>query len=1401
MPVLTTYPLDLSGVQVSNRITGEIKTITQSADRVFIPTGGPFYTKSLKVFQGTRLLQPVTDYIALELNRDGSLASGKEVCNVLFIKNTATSFRLEYQVIGGVYSDFSNELIGLINATPLDKLNVLTWGSIIGKPTTFPPTAHSHYPYEWRGYTQLVHLIEQLRLTVVAGDQAQFAAFYQYIDNNLPTIVSDYLDGNGLFFIDRTPTVNGNVLLKGQGTASSPFGIDLAELLDELDVRYFQNSINPLTRIGAISDSFLPVSAGFFNCLAPLANIVSLSAVANVERNGDLLTLLPATNGEIIRYVYGYVRQWSGNPNIQRYKPTNHQYRPPGLANNEEIMDLFGYHEQSMIGSIFTIAADGAATFKENCIIWLNGTFSSADHVVERIGGKLIDACPVKDVPSLYLQSPKICKMRNGSKYLLYFWNASGVNVCKMDNITKTFTPVTNWHGKLRRVIMLPDPDQGIEVEQSVTETTIRTGQDFCRPFAWLEEQKIYPDEEFIFDEVSRTSISTHDWSYANGSRSSIGVCVVGDTIKAFATICHQISINEIATGVYRGGELLELGFSLEIQPTLATPVYKWVRHRRANEVLDAGYGNMTATNQGRGSVEIYEDHGVVTIPVDLHSYLLWHNALQAVSRIQLNDGRLLIFGHPNAYARSINLYNTKNGISKLPRVDWMFSLYHFMRTWAVGAHNGFSFDTGRPSYTILKDKINLPPPTVNAVDSSAMVLADGTVILTEREASPLTVSFTSARITAYRPSATVINYPTVTHGDLNGFNTSDYRIEMAGDYLIGSKGYYDVIPWTSARRADGTTKVGSLVWFKPVGTVPFNEVCHANIGINWATRRFVKTEPYRFTPQGFNTVDDFVTSFVAKVGVNTLGMSWTIIASPEDPNTGIISIYAARADNSANDYILPVKMSWVSGVLTGVVVQNNVLLNNQYSHRHSGIHDPRYAFGRLQWVMEYNAAKTEAYWAGKRANVSIHIGETLSRPDIISLKEVKSGNNSTWTFISAEGTAPGTGGYKSLVATQRGIGMMTDDIGYGVFRGLRPFKSLAYDSGTIFKTEDPFIYVTPRPPSNFVLNITDTIDVQLGGVYGKIEPSTYSLTDPVYSDVVDARNKTILIYVVLELGLPVINFRETPMTENVYSTYIGKCITDSYGVMELEIEPVSRIGNYRPSATPRGSSFSVSSGTADQQRLLNWDANIFGSDGTVDDGLLEIASGSTPGETYNQVIQPGEKYRVLLMSAGGGGGALRSPVDGTSGGPTRCEVLPGTSIVFLAGGGGGTWGTDGAGARNGSHGAKGVATVNPVAFSLSDIRIKPPVKMPGGSFFVPGLIIPGQRHGHGGSGMVTVNAVSGLGYYSGNGAAGNVAEFTIGNDTAAAFTMTITLGSPGISGSSGTFHGGNGYYSVKRFI
>ena len=181
MATLKTYALDLTGAKASNKIAGEDKTISKDADRVFIPTGGPFYTKSLKVWSGTTLLKPLVDYVALELNREGTVDSGKEVCNVLYIKNAAKSFKLDYQVIGGQYADLTNELTALLNATPIDKLNVLTWGSILNKPTTFPPTAHTHYPYEWRGYTQVIHLLEQLRQVVVAGDAPSISTVYQYI--------------------------------------------------------------------------------------------------------------------------------------------------------------------------------------------------------------------------------------------------------------------------------------------------------------------------------------------------------------------------------------------------------------------------------------------------------------------------------------------------------------------------------------------------------------------------------------------------------------------------------------------------------------------------------------------------------------------------------------------------------------------------------------------------------------------------------------------------------------------------------------------------------------------------------------------------------------------------------------------------------------------------------------------------------------------------------------------------------------------------------------------------------------------------------------------------------------------------------------------------------------------
>ena len=52
MSKLKVFPVDLLGTAPSNKVVGEVRTIQRNEDRIFIPTGGPFYSKSLKVWSG-----------------------------------------------------------------------------------------------------------------------------------------------------------------------------------------------------------------------------------------------------------------------------------------------------------------------------------------------------------------------------------------------------------------------------------------------------------------------------------------------------------------------------------------------------------------------------------------------------------------------------------------------------------------------------------------------------------------------------------------------------------------------------------------------------------------------------------------------------------------------------------------------------------------------------------------------------------------------------------------------------------------------------------------------------------------------------------------------------------------------------------------------------------------------------------------------------------------------------------------------------------------------------------------------------------------------------------------------------------------------------------------------------
>lgn len=1392
MATLKTYALDLTGAKASNKIAGEVKTISKDADRVFIPTGGPFYTKSLKVWSGTTLLKPLVDYVALELNREGTVDSGKEVCNVLYIKNAAKSFKLDYQVIGGQYADLTNELTALLNATPIDKLNVLTWGSILNKPTTFPPTAHTHYPYEWRGYTQVIHLLEQLRQVVVAGDAASISSVYQYIENNVKDIAMDYINKNGLFFIDKTPTPNGNVLLDGLGTPGAPLKINLEQLLKELDVRYFQNSINPLSRVGAISDSFLPISAGFFNCACPLNTAVSMSIVGNVERNGDLLILSPATNGEIIRYVYGYVRGWSNDADIGRYKATNQQYRPPGLAANEEIMDLCGYHEQSMIGAIFTIGADGVAKYKEHCIIWLNGTLAAENHVIVRVGNNITKTLGAS-VAGLYGHSPRIVKLRRGEIYLLAYSRTTEVDVFSFNPSNTTFARLAGWTGILQKNVIDDTKPVTEDVIKSTIESTFVTGQTQPRPFSFWPEYALRDaagnPTEFVVMDIENKSTNpntTHNRPHPGTGRQRMQVRVVGDKILLYTVSSHQIWIYDPA---YRGGNTNFYGFSLEVTPLDLK--YRWVRHVRANDYHGGG-----GTTEERGILNVHESWSGSVVPYDLYSYRGWWENLQAHTLLALNDGRVLNWAHPTTYGYDIGLqaYQYAKTLAEPLNVDRMFNLY-FNTKYTSHAQYG----AGR-NKSIGTNILNFPSPTVNNVNGLAVILADDTVVMQERSADPRTASWGNCRHTAYRPSKKVIDYPTTSHGLLRGYDTSNDRKLILSDDGASTQ---DLIPWVSVRRANGTRKVGSLVWYRPrEGWV--DQAAPANVAINWTTGKLTKTELHTMNLQTYNAIEDFVkANLIAGTTADLLHHTWTVIASPENPTMGILFYYGGRSDRIINDRAIQVKIAYnAAKVMTSINFVGGLLLDRVAGTIPNVIHDPRYAYARLQWVIEYNADKTESFWAGKLPNATGHYGDTWSRPTVFTFHQTINGSGvAEFTGKGTyDGDGSGTGAYKSLVATADGVGFMTDTVGYGVYRALTRFKSLAYDSGSVMRDEKPFVWVTPRPPSDFSLSVSDTIDVQIGGVFGRIDPVTYDLTDPTVSDVIDPRNKTIYIYVTLELGEPRLNFREIPMAESVYTAYIGKVITDEYGIMEIDIQPLTRIGNYRPSATPRGSSFSVSSGTADTERLLNWDANVFnsvGQEGPEQSGNVPLGVISNPG-TYEYVVAPGDSFFIEMMGAGGGGGSSKwsttagNDLNGRQGDVSIFHVND--QVLFVANGGpggtGGVWG-NGSSFNNGVGGVASIAGLsNNVEHSLTISKIglingNPGVSRTAGMPYKELTATPAGKGGEGGAPIM-----DGQHSFGGGGASGAYIAFNLRNQTNETAKIKFIIGNGGAAGPNGNNRG-----------
>jgi len=218
MPI-PNYPLDLTATLPSNHITGEVHVITTPQSRFFVPVGGPFFTQSMILRNNVTnaLLMPNNDFKILHHHAEGSAATGKNVCAIIYITNPLiASVNLEYQCVGGVYSDTSDIIRQMVVDHPLDpdQPQLIGWEQVFGQPSQYPSSAHQHLANQFWGYGDLVASIEQLRVAVASGDNAAMAAIYRYIElmiNNNNYLTAD--DLNGLLqtpdtFIKTHPTYN-----------------------------------------------------------------------------------------------------------------------------------------------------------------------------------------------------------------------------------------------------------------------------------------------------------------------------------------------------------------------------------------------------------------------------------------------------------------------------------------------------------------------------------------------------------------------------------------------------------------------------------------------------------------------------------------------------------------------------------------------------------------------------------------------------------------------------------------------------------------------------------------------------------------------------------------------------------------------------------------------------------------------------------------------------------------------------------------------------------------------------------------------------------------------------------------------------------------------------------------
>lgn len=158
------YPLDITGVNASNRIPDEQHTVqipTGAMASFFVPTFAPFNGNNIVVKHGapgnqTTLTKGV-HYVLRHHFKHAKEALGKDFYGSVMLLDRTLSGQIfvTYNTLGGVYATDVGELIKERTNSFYAQQTVL-WDQIVGVPELLPPIAHDHDAEDLQNWDDLI---------------------------------------------------------------------------------------------------------------------------------------------------------------------------------------------------------------------------------------------------------------------------------------------------------------------------------------------------------------------------------------------------------------------------------------------------------------------------------------------------------------------------------------------------------------------------------------------------------------------------------------------------------------------------------------------------------------------------------------------------------------------------------------------------------------------------------------------------------------------------------------------------------------------------------------------------------------------------------------------------------------------------------------------------------------------------------------------------------------------------------------------------------------------------------------------------------------------------------------------------------------------------------------------